>query len=275
MQTPTLGASRRRGSSPRLVIAVTALALGVAVLVLSVVGFGRTVKALTAFAARTNISAERSSRMSRMSEPASTAASAVAVLAPSLQREETSGPSPVPQPTDSVAAGGASAGLVRAAAEIAGSGGLGGTAGVSGASGSAGTAGVGGLGGAGGGTAQAGVACGQVECRPDQRCCNASCGICTAPGENCTQQLCGVANMASSVMCGPSTCNVGQVCCNESCGICAAPGASCSQRTCSGPRVPTAVMCGAAQCNDGQVCCNASCGICVAPGQSCSHDICR
>ncbi len=35
-----------------------------------------------------------------------------------------------------------------------------------------------------------GPACGPVQCKLDQVCCNDSCGICTAPGGGCTKQLC-------------------------------------------------------------------------------------
>ena len=35
-----------------------------------------------------------------------------------------------------------------------------------------------------------GVTCGEVVCEADQVCCNASCGLCTAPGDSCIQTVC-------------------------------------------------------------------------------------
>jgi hypothetical protein len=34
------------------------------------------------------------------------------------------------------------------------------------------------------------VTCGGAQCRPGTFCCNASCGICTPKGVECTQQSC-------------------------------------------------------------------------------------
>lgn len=118
------------------------------------------------------------------------------------------------------------------------------------------------------------VACGAVMCAADQVCCNPFCGICTAPGERCSQVRCGEPTLPSSALCGQNTCNVGQVCCNPSCGICTLPGESCSSQVCQGPVVPGVVPCGMNTCNTGQVCCNPSCGICTAPGESCSPEPC-
>jgi hypothetical protein len=76
------------------------------------------------------------------------------------------------------------------------------------------------------------VACGARMCPLDQECCNASCGICVAPGGTCTNKDCAQVEIPYSAPCGLNTCNVGQVCCNASCGICAAPDAPCSQAPC-------------------------------------------
>lgn len=277
MATPMRSDARRR-SNRRLLIGVVALALGIAVLVVSFVGLGRTVGALArlAPAAGEQLASE---------PPAAQLAARGVPIATNAPEQSSLDSSALSQPRANAAArpntsqGAAETAIATPA--LGGTPGLGGSGGVSGMGGVAGIGGVAGMGGAAGtgggaGAAPVGVACGAATCSADQRCCNASCGICTSPGENCPQQLCGVANVAASVMCGPNTCNVGQVCCNASCGICTAPGASCSQRTCSNDaRAPTSVMCGAAQCNDGQVCCNPSCGTCVAPGQSCSHDVCQ
>jgi hypothetical protein len=40
------------------------------------------------------------------------------------------------------------------------------------------------------GPASGGEPCGPVKCAADEVCCNASCGICTLPGNVCTQQFC-------------------------------------------------------------------------------------
>ncbi len=40
-------------------------------------------------------------------------------------------------------------------------------------------------------TYPASQSCGLTTCTVDSVCCNVSCGICTAPGENCSQNLCG------------------------------------------------------------------------------------
>jgi hypothetical protein len=286
---PPLRASHRRQSNRRLLTGVLALAVGVTVLVVALVGLGRTVGALTrlAPAAAEQLSSEPpAAQLAARGLPIATVATttvATATAAPAapaangLRSPEAATPpstamSAARSDTMSVATGSVMAGVV------AGAGGSGGQGGIAGGQGGIAGGGLGGLGGAAGalGAAPLGtVPCGPTTCSEGQSCCNASCGICAAPGETCTQQLCGVANVASSVMCGANTCNVGQVCCNASCGICTAPGASCSQAPCaSAPRSPTNFMCGRAQCSDGQICCNPSCGTCVAPGGSCSHEIC-
>lgn len=75
--------------------------------------------------------------------------------------------------------------------------------------------------------------CGRNTCNTGQVCCNASCGICVAPGATCDQQQCaGAPRTPTAVLCGKGQCNDGQVCCNPTCGICAAPGATCSDKKC-------------------------------------------
>ncbi len=119
------------------------------------------------------------------------------------------------------------------------------------------------------------VTCGDVTCAEGLVCCNASCGICAAPGEKCNQQACGMPYMPTSLPCGMNTCNVGQVCCNASCGTCTAPGATCDTKPCPNPiQYPgTSQVCGMQTCNTGYVCCSPSCGICKRPGEPCSHDV--
>ncbi len=76
--------------------------------------------------------------------------------------------------------------------------------------------------------------CGPSTCAKAEVCCNASCGICAAPGEGCTRELCLQPIDAGSapVTCGKNTCASGEYCCNESCGVCAAPGTGCTRELC-------------------------------------------
>lgn len=77
------------------------------------------------------------------------------------------------------------------------------------------------------------VMCGPNTCNSGMVCCNASCGICAAPGATCDTSLCdNPITYPASQSCGLSTCNIDSVCCNPSCGICTAPGERCSQRAC-------------------------------------------
>ena len=121
-----------------------------------------------------------------------------------------------------------------------------------------------------------GVTCGATTCAPGKVCCNASCGICTDPGQSCSQRTCGMPFPPASTACGPVTCNVGQVCCNASCGICVSPGQTCDQRRCDDAiTMPMSEYCGMMTCNVGFVCCNPSCGICTRPGEPCSREVCQ
>jgi len=76
-------------------------------------------------------------------------------------------------------------------------------------------------------------ACGLISCADGYACCNASCGVCVAPGDDCDPTPCErkIQNPVSQ-LCGRSTCNVGDVCCNPSCGTCVAPGETCSPDPC-------------------------------------------
>lgn len=123
---------------------------------------------------------------------------------------------------------------------------------------------------------QSGEQCGNNTCAPGLVCCNASCGTCTPPGEKCSQLVCGMPVVPSSVACGTSTCNVGELCCNPSCGTCTKPGEACdSARRCGNEMTfPESQMCGMQTCNVGLVCCNPSCGICAPAGEPCSQRTC-
>jgi hypothetical protein len=74
--------------------------------------------------------------------------------------------------------------------------------------------------------------CGPNTCNVNEICCNPSCGICTAPGEDCSHEVCTGIQNPVSVYCGMNTCNVGEVCCNPTCGICVRPGETCRQEPC-------------------------------------------
>jgi hypothetical protein len=76
------------------------------------------------------------------------------------------------------------------------------------------------------------VPCGEKLCDDGLVCCNASCGICTAPGEGCTEQLC---IPKGTVPCGPVDCEVGGVCCDSQRGLCADHGVSCFELPTTGP----------------------------------------
>jgi hypothetical protein len=88
--------------------------------------------------------------------------------------------------------------------------------------------------------------CGPRVCGPGTRCCNASCGVCTPPGAECTQQICSTTEAASMSeadvqsliiigggQCGPNVCGPGSFCCNASCGTCAPRGGVCTQQICN------------------------------------------
>jgi hypothetical protein len=86
-------------------------------------------------------------------------------------------------------------------------------------------------------TQSTGAACGNTTCPVGSECCNASCGICVAPGGACTQQLCDPP--PATTTCGSTTCPQGTECCNASCGICVAPGEACTQQECDAPPPPS------------------------------------
>jgi hypothetical protein len=88
--------------------------------------------------------------------------------------------------------------------------------------------------------------CGPRVCGPGTRCCNASCGVCTPPGAECTQQVCSATEAASMTeaetqsliiigggQCGQNVCGPGTFCCNASCGTSAPRGGACTQQICN------------------------------------------
>jgi hypothetical protein len=117
------------------------------------------------------------------------------------------------------------------------------------------------------------IPCGTNTCTGGQVCCNASCGICAPPGEQCSQQPCGFETLPISAFCGNNTCNVGYVCCNPSCGTCVRQGETCDTTACDNAiEHPVSLVCGLSTCNVGMDCCNPSCGTCVPRGQTCSKE---
>src|SRR5262245_35409768 len=94
-------------------------------------------------------------------------------------------------------------------------GGVGGASGASGLGGTTGDAGTGaggasgGAGGANGAGGTGGVnACGSTTCPAGQVCCNASCGLCTAPGGSCIEKVC--SDLRYYYTCGRLVCNPSQ-----------------------------------------------------------------
>lgn len=234
----------RRWSKRRLIIVVSSLLLGLVLLVVSVVGFGHSLgfvmTAADAVGDVREIAPER----------AAPAGSAVPVGSPV---------SNVSQATAPTSSGGANADPSELPSMAFPAGPVGGMAGASGSGGATATSETSAQ--AGGGAAAsptagtAGAApsawdeavqgalallsqntismCGRNTCNTGQVCCNASCGVCVAPGATCDQQQCaGAPRVPTAVLCGRGQCNDGQVCCNASCGICAAPGETCSDQPC-------------------------------------------
>jgi hypothetical protein len=237
----------RRWSKRRLVVVVSSLIAGLGLLAVSVVGFAHSLGFVMRVAdAVGDVGAIAPERVAPTG-------SAVTVTSPAASSIETSppprsaggsdpGPRAVPAMPLPAGAGGG----------MAGTGGSGGAPATSdtpaetGGSGSAGTSSTGGVAGSAPSAWDAAVQsalalisqntismCGRNTCNTGQVCCNASCGVCVAPGETCDQQQCaGAPYTPTAVLCGKGQCNDGQVCCNPSCGICTAPGATCPNTQC-------------------------------------------
>lgn len=238
--------SPRRWSKRRLLVVVSSLVGCVVLLVISVVGFARSLgfvmKAPAALGDVGEIAPEHAAPTGNVVPPAAPTSTVTETAPPNRSSGSSPGPSPLPTPQSP-------AGPVAATAGASGSGGAPATTGTTAAA----------TGESAGTTSTGGVA-----------------GSAPTFWEDAVQSAVAVISQNTISMCGRNTCNTGQVCCNASCGVCVAPGATCDKRQCSGaPRTPTAVLCGTAQCNDGQVCCNASCGICTAPGATCSDQKCQ
>ena len=236
----------RRWSKRRLLVVVSSLIAGVALLTVSVVGvahsFGFAIHAADAMGDVGEIAPERAAPTGR----AVTGAAPVSTAAETRSPAGSSGGS-------SVVARASSAAPLPAAP----------VGGVAGASGGGGAPAVDATGSIGGGAGTGGAMGGMAGAAP-------------TAWENAVKDALGLIAHNTISMCGRNTCNTGQVCCNASCGVCVAPGETCDQQQCAGaPRTPTAVLCGRGQCNDGQVCCNASCGTCAAPGETCSDKQCQ
>jgi hypothetical protein len=170
----------------------------------------------------------------------------------------------------------------------------------SGGNGEAGS-GEAGSGEAGSGGSSGGETCGSMTCGDGETCCNATCGICTRPGEGCTKQLCppegepqrcgGFAGFPCPGLgdcvddpsddCDPQN---GGADCGGICKCSAGPTVLCQQGmpfnddphvcSCAPPPGSGGQQCGKNTCPDGQVCCNASCGICTPKGSACIQIAC-
>jgi len=231
----------RRWSKRRLIVVVSSLFVGLLLLAVSVVGLAHSFGfAMTAAEAVGDVGAIAPER-------AAPPGSAVPldgpdsnfVAAPAPSGSSGSGPRPSVPPTmaEPVAAiagasgSGGAAASSEPSAQTGGGAGAGSTAGVAGAAPSTWEE-----------TVRGALAlisqntismCGRNTCNTGQVCCNASCGICVAPGASCDQRQCaGAPRTPTAVLCGQGQCNDGQVCCNASCGICAAPGETCSDKKC-------------------------------------------
>ena len=112
------------------------------------------------------------------------------------------------------------------------------------------------------------VPCGAVTCGGGQVCCNASCGICAAPGGSCPAIACEDGGVPDGGTCGGETCGAGEPCCYG-----CAPG----EEFCAGPYgcpdiyCPPPPVCGGEPCDGSAGCCMGCCGeeFCGGPDGSC------
>jgi hypothetical protein len=109
-----------------------------------------------------------------------------------------------------------------------------------------------------------GIACGANTCREDDFCCNASCGVCVAPGGTCTEEACG-----EPVVCDGNVCADTAMCCAACPGepsICSDASGSCPDVSCPG------LVCGGEVCGADSLSCCAGCDddvICGGPRGEC------
>ncbi len=140
------------------------------------------------------------------------------------------------------------------------------------------------------GDAGSGEACGPVVCSPGTECCNASCGICVAPGEGCPAIAC--VDGGSPIVCGGTTCGAGEQCC-PGCGpgelLCTTGGGPCPDIVCPPPPLDGGAprACGGfpgAPCGPNEICdypdgsyCGGddSTGVCIPRPDSCPEPTCR
>lgn len=110
-----------------------------------------------------------------------------------------------------------------------------------------------------------GEPCGPTRCSAGELCCNASCGICIAPGGSCPDIACADAGGPGPAHCGDEVCGAGERCCAG------CPGESpfCASGSCPDIACPPPACEG---CAPGQECCPACPGqppICVSEGAAC------
>ncbi|HJL15523.1 MAG TPA: hypothetical protein RMH99_07710 [Sandaracinaceae bacterium LLY-WYZ-13_1] len=137
-----------------------------------------------------------------------------------------------------------------------------------------------------------GEPCGPTTCDPGTVCCNASCGICTGPGEGCPAIACrdaGAPTDGGGSACGDGTCAVGERCCPGCApdeGWCAPAGSPCPRPACP-LDAGVGRSCGGfggATCDEDEVCdypdgssCGGddSTGVCIPRPDGCPEPVCR
>lgn len=129
--------------------------------------------------------------------------------------------------------------------------------------------------------------CGPVRCGPGTECCNASCGVCVAPGGSCSGEVCVDAGPATDAGLPPGceavSCQAGEQCC-PGCGsmVFCAGGSTCPDVSCPEPLCgpdaacadtefcdgdETAPACGAGRCQPRPTGCPEDCpGVCGCDG---------
>ncbi len=124
-----------------------------------------------------------------------------------------------------------------------------------------------------GGTDGGSVVCGSTICSGGDVCCNASCGICAAPGEGCIALYCGDGGMPDGgESCGTTTCGGGEQCCtgctpDDAFCMSTSSGVACPDYACPPPRI-----CGDTSCGPGDICCDNPCdgtSFCTTAGAGC------
>lgn len=114
-----------------------------------------------------------------------------------------------------------------------------------------------------------GEACGPTTCGAGEVCCNASCGICVAPGGSCIDIACEDAG----VMCGTETCGATELCCAGCDGdVFCAGGPVCPDVSCPVDTCGSSADCGSdAYCDLPGASCGGT-GVCAPRPEGCPED---